>query len=304
MSHDLFVVAALYKFVELQDYKEMQKSLLDLCLQHGIRGTLLLAQEGINGTVAGSRSAIDIFKAGLLSDRRFEHLEYKESFSANQPFLRMKVRLKKEIVTIGLPEVSPIKQVGTYINPEDWNQIISDPDVILIDTRNDYEVSIGAFRGAINPQTQNFREFPAWVEENLADQKKRKVAMYCTGGIRCEKASSYMLSAGFDEVYHLKGGILKYLENIPENQSLWEGECFVFDNRVAVKQGLEVGNYDQCYGCRQPLSDQDKKSPHYVEGVACSYCTDNKTDEDRRRYADRHQQVQLAKKRHQLHLGR
>lgn len=303
MSQHSYVVAALYQFVELKDYKNMQESLLKLCDHLEIKGTLLLAREGINGTVAGSRLAIDTLKHYLMADGRFENLEYKESFADSQPFLRLKVRLKKEIVTLGLPEISPAEKVGTYVKPEEWNQLLADPEVLVIDTRNDYEVRIGTFKGALNPETKSFSEFPSWVEKNLAEQKKRKIAMMCTGGIRCEKASSYMLSAGFEEVYHLKGGILRYLETVPEDQSLWEGECFVFDNRVAVRHGLEIGSYDQCYGCRAPLSPEDKKSPHYVEGVSCSYCIEDKTAEDRRRYADRHQQVQLAKKRHRQHLG-
>lgn len=302
-NNEMIVIAALYQFVELPDYQELRDPLLKLCQQHGIKGTLLLAREGINGTVAGRRDAINALQAFLKADGRLNNLEYKESFAHKQPFLRMKVRLKKEIVTIGLSEVNPLKQVGTYVTPQEWNALLSDPEVIVIDTRNDYEVRIGAFKGALNPSIQRFREFPTWVQQNLAEQKKRKIAMYCTGGIRCEKASSYMLAAGFEEVYHLKGGILRYLETMPQEDSLWEGECFVFDHRVAVTHGLKVGSYDQCYGCRMPLSAADKQLPDYQEGVACGYCAHLKTEEDRRRYRERHQQIQLAKKRQQHHLG-
>ena len=239
-----FIVAALYKFAKLPDYRAMQPGLLDFCIAQEIKGTLLLAEEGINGTVAGSRQGIDALLAFLRSDARLADLEHKESVAGKMPFYRMKVRLKKEIVTLGVPGISPSKKVGTYVAPEDWNALISDPDVVLIDTRNAYEYDIGTFRGALDPHTATFREFPAYVSNNLDPARHKKVAMFCTGGIRCEKASSFMLEQGFEDVYHLQGGVLKYLEKVPAEQSLWEGECFVFDQRVAVGHGLEPGKHD------------------------------------------------------------
>ena len=232
------VVAALYKFVHLPDFAERREPILDYCVTQGIKGTILLAEEGINGTIAGSRAAIDAVLTFLRSDPRLTDLEHKESIADTHPFERMKVKLKQEIVPLGVPEIDPNQKVGTYVTPEEWNEIISDPDVVVIDTRNDYEVQIGTFKGAINPQTKAFREFPDYVRQHLDPSKHKKVAMFCTGGIRCEKASSFMLEEGFEEVYHLKGGILKYLEEVPTQKSLWEGECFVFDQRVAVRHGL------------------------------------------------------------------
>jgi UPF0176 protein len=264
-----FIVAALYKFVSLPDYKELQPLLIELGKKHNICGTLLLAKEGINGTVAGSREAIDALCAFFEKDSRFHDLEYKESTSSKQPFHRLKVRLKKEIVTLGIPEVDPTQKVGTYLNPKEWNALLQDPDVVLLDTRNDYEYRIGTFRGALNPNTKSFREFPTYVQQNLDPSKNKKIAMFCTGGIRCEKASSYMLLKGFEEVYHLKGGILKYLEEMQPETSQWEGECFVFDHRTAIAHGLEEGIHETCFGCRQPISPDDKTSPLYKEGVHC-----------------------------------
>jgi UPF0176 protein len=298
----MLVVAALYKFVTLDDYKILQSVLKELCEANKIKGTLLLAQEGINGTVAGPREGIDNLVAFFEKDRRFDGLEYKESFAQTYPFLRLKIRLKKEIVTLGVPGVSPTKEVGRYVDPKEWNELINDPEVILIDTRNDYEVKIGTFKGAINPKTETFTEFPGFVKKNLDPQKHKKIAMMCTGGIRCEKASSYMLSEGFEEVYHLKGGILKYLETVPEAESTWEGECFVFDQRVSVKHNLDLGSYDQCHGCRLPISADDKKSPHYSPGVNCPHCYDQPL-EKKKRAIERHKQVQLAEARNQIHLG-
>lgn len=300
----MFVVAALYKFAPLDDFAMMQKPLLDLCQKHGVKGTLLLAHEGINGTVAGTREGIDALLAHLTSSPLLADLEHKESFATDMPFYRMKVRLKKEIVTIGLPEVNPNVQVGTYVKPEAWNDIINDPDVIVLDTRNDYEVDVGSFKGAVNPNTKTFREFPEFVQKYLDPKKQKKVAMFCTGGIRCEKASSYMLAAGFEEVYHLQGGILKYLENVPEEESLWEGECFVFDQRVAVKHGLEEGDTDLCHGCRRPLTLEDRQSPHYQPGVTCSYCHDVLSEEQKNSARQRQYQIDLARKRNEKHLGR
>ncbi|MCB1841420.1 MAG: rhodanese-related sulfurtransferase, partial [Halioglobus sp.] len=244
------VVAALYKFVRLEDYHALREPLLDVCRSAGVRGTLLLAREGINGTIAGSRQGIDAVLAYLRRDPRFADLAHKESLDSHIPFHRMKVKLKKEIVTMGVEGIDPNTRVGTYVEPRDWNALLQDPEVLLIDTRNDYECSIGTFKGAIDPGTTNFREFPQYVRSHLDPTRQRKVAMFCTGGIRCEKASAYMLEQGFAEVYHLRGGILKYLEEVPPEESVWEGECFVFDNRVSVDHQLQKGRYDQCFGCR------------------------------------------------------
>lgn len=299
-----FIVAALYKFAKLNDYKTIQPALLAFCLDHDIKGTLLLAEEGINGTVAGSRENIDALLAYLKQDPRLVDLEHKESHAIEMPFFRMKVRIKKEIVTLGVEGIDPNYVVGTYVKPEDWNALISDPDVTLIDTRNDYEYGIGTFKGAIDPKTETFREFPQYVKDNLDKTKHKKVAMFCTGGIRCEKASAYMIEQGFEEVYHLQGGILKYLEEVPKEESLWEGECFVFDQRVAVKHGLEIGDYDQCHACRHPLSPEEMNSAHYVAGVSCPHCFDKLTEDKRARVTERQKQMALAKKRGEAHIGK
>lgn len=290
---NLIVVAALYKFVSLPDYRELQAPLLSFCRLQEIKGTLLLAQEGINGTIAGYRQQIDAVLAFLRADSRFTDLEHKESYTETSPFERMKVRLKKEIVTLGLPEINPNEKVGIYVQPEAWNDLISNPEVTVIDTRNDYEVTIGTFKGAENPQTQTFRDFPQYVKQHLDSSKQKKVALFCTGGIRCEKASSYLLSQGFEEVYHLKGGILKYLEAVPPEESLWEGECFVFDERVAVGHGLEIGSHELCFCCGHPISDADKSSPKYEEGISCSECFDSLTEEKRLRQQEKWKQYQL-----------
>ena len=297
------VVAALYKFVTLEDYIAMREPLLDCCVTAGVKGTLLLAEEGINGTIAGTREGIDAVLAYLRNDARLADLEHKESFDDHMPFHRMKVKLKKEIVTMGVDGIDPNQTVGTYVKPEDWNALIDDPEVLLIDTRNDYEYGIGSFRGAVDPHTTTFREFPGWVRENLDPAKQKKVAMFCTGGIRCEKASAFMLKEGFEEVYHLQGGVLKYLEEVPEAESTWEGECFVFDNRVAVNQQLEKGQYDQCYGCRHPITEDDKRSPHYVKGVCCPRCFDSLSEDQMARFSERQKQIELAKQRGEVHVG-
>ncbi len=297
------VVAALYKFVSLPDFHELREPLLDHCLAQNIRGTLLLAEEGINGTVAGSREAIDSLLAYLKADPRLADLSHKESFDSSQPFYRMKVKLKKEIVTMGIDGIDPNEVVGTYVKPKDWNALISDPDVVLIDTRNDYEVEIGTFKGAVDPKTESFRQFPEYVRQNYNPEKHKKVAMFCTGGIRCEKASAFMKREGFEEVYHLEGGILKYLEEVDQPDSLWQGECFVFDNRVSVKQGLEPGEYALCHGCRWPITDADRQSEKYEEGVSCPACHDTLTDEQRQRFRDRQKQIELARQRNVPHVG-
>ncbi|WP_116365200.1 rhodanese-related sulfurtransferase [Parahaliea mediterranea] len=297
------VVAALYKFVSLPDFHELREPLLDACVQAGVKGTLLLAHEGINGTIAGSREGIDAVLAFLRADPRLADVEHKESFDDHIPFYRMKVKLKKEIVTMGVEGIDPNACVGTYVAPKDWNRIVNDPDVVLIDTRNDYEYGIGTFRGARDPNTTTFREFPDYVRRELDPGKHRKVAMFCTGGIRCEKASAFMLKEGFEEVYHLQGGILKYLEEVPEAESTWEGECFVFDNRVAVNHQLEKGQYDQCYGCRHPITEQDKLSPKYEKGVCCPGCYDSLSDDQKARFAERQKQIELARARGEVHVG-
>ncbi|MFN6567554.1 rhodanese-related sulfurtransferase [Dendronalium sp. ChiSLP03b] len=290
------VVAAFYKFVRLPDFAEKQNSLLSYCLVQGVKGTILLAAEGINGTIAGSRQAIDSVITFLRSDPRLADLEYKESYTDIPPFERMKVRLKQEIVTLGLPEIDPNDLVGTYVSPQEWNDLISDPEVTVIDTRNDYEVNIGTFKGAQNPQTESFREFPEYIRDNLDPNRHKKVALFCTGGIRCEKASSFMLAQGFAEVYHLKGGILKYLEQVPDEESLWQGECFVFDERVAVRHGLEEGSHELCFCCGHPISDADKTSPKYEEGISCTYCFDSLTEDKRVRQQEKWRQYQLKMK--------
>lgn len=297
------VVAALYKFASLPDYQELQPGILQLCIEQGIKGTLLLAEEGINGTVAGTRQGIDNLLAYLRQDSRLADLEHKESYTDELPFYRMKVRLKKEIVTLGVPGIDPNKTVGTYVKPEDWNALISDPEVVVIDTRNDYEFEIGTFKGALDPNTTTFRQFPDYVRNNLDPARNKKVAMFCTGGIRCEKASAYMLEQGFEEVYHLQGGILKYLETVPQEESLWEGECFVFDQRVAVKHGLEVGEYDQCYACRHPVSVEDMASVKYVKGISCPRCFDTLSEEKRASIIERQKQIDLARQRGETHIG-
>lgn len=297
------VVAALYKFAALPDYREKKSPLLHHCLKNGIKGTLLLASEGINGTVAGTRAAIDSLLAYIKSDPRLADLDHKESYCDNQPFYRTRVKLKKEIVTLGVPGIDPTKTVGTYVNPQDWNELISDPDVLVVDTRNNYEVGIGTFKNAINPETTTFREFPEFVQNKLKANKDQKIAMFCTGGIRCEKSTAFMLQQGFKNVFHLKGGILKYLEEIPAENSLWEGECFVFDNRVAVNKDLSPGGFDQCHGCRNPLSAEDKQSSLYSPGIHCPHCYHTLTADQIARFSERHKQVQLAKIRNQQHIG-
>jgi UPF0176 protein len=264
---------------------------------HRVKGTLLLAEEGINGTISGSRNAIDGFLGELKSDPRFADIDHKESYCDEEPFYRSKVKLKKEIVTIGVEGVDPNKQTGTYVNPADWNALIADPEVLLIDARNDYEVALGTFAGAADPKTSSFGEFPKFVGDNLDPARHRKVAMFCTGGIRCEKASSYMKSRGFREVYHLKGGILKYLEEVPKEQSMWRGECFVFDHRVAVGQGLVPSELELCHGCRMPLDPADKSSELYEEGVSCPKCFATLSDKSKASARERQKQIDLAKKR-------
>ncbi|MCF6367860.1 oxygen-dependent tRNA uridine(34) hydroxylase TrhO [Rhizobium halophilum] len=296
-------VAALYHFASFPRFAEFREPLQALCEANGVKGTLLLAHEGINGTIAGSDAGIAAVLAHLRAQPEFAALEHKESRASKMPFLRMKVRLKKEIVTMGVEDIDPNKIVGTYVDPKDWNALISDPETIVIDTRNDYETAIGIFKGAVDPKTKTFREFPDWVKNNTGLHNKPKIAMYCTGGIRCEKATAFMKEQGFDEVYHLKGGILKYLEEVPAEESLWEGACFVFDERVSVEHGLKEGNHKLCHACRNPITAEEVTSPYYEEGVSCSHCYDTRTEADRDRYRQRQQQIALAKKRGLKHIG-
>jgi UPF0176 protein len=297
------VVCALYKFVTLPHYESLRAPLLAVMEASEIRGTLLLAQEGINGTVAGTQAAIDGLLAWFDTQEGLDNIVTKVSFDTEMPFYRTKVKLKKEIVTMGVEGIDPRKVVGTYVKPKDWNALISDPDVILVDTRNDYEVQIGTFKHAVNPVTETFREFPEYVKQNLDPVKHKKVAMFCTGGIRCEKSTAYLKEQGFDEVYHLEGGILKYLEEVKQEDSLWQGECFVFDNRVSVNHSLEKGVYDQCNACRMPITEQDKLLPAFVQGVSCPHCIDKIPPEQRQRFIERERQVQLAKQRGEAHIG-
>jgi UPF0176 protein len=290
-------IAALYRFCRLENHGALRAPLLDFCRANEIRGTLLLAPEGINGTVAGTDAAISALLAYLESISEFRDLEVKFSRASQMPFHRMKVRLKKEIVTMGVDGVDPAAGAGTYVAPQDWNALVSDPDTLVIDTRNDYETAIGSFRGAIHPGTESFREFPDWVETHREALQGRRIAMFCTGGIRCEKATAYMKSLGFCEVYHLKGGILRYLDQVPAEESLWQGECFVFDERVSVAHGLAEGDAELCRACRRPLTSADRRSPKFVAGVSCSYCYEERSDDDRARYAERQRQVELAQRR-------
>lgn len=294
-SNQPVVVAALYHFARLPGFEALQAPLADLCEQSGVRGTLLLAGEGINGTIAGPRQAIDAVIEHLRAIPQLKDLEHKESSAHKMPFRRMKVRLKKEIVTMGVPDIDPLEGVGAYVDPADWNTLISDPETLIIDTRNDYEVGIGTFRNAVNPRTRTFSEFPEWVENAGIEDKNRPIAMFCTGGIRCEKATAFMRAKGYDNVFHLKGGILKYLEEVDEKDSLWEGSCFVFDERVAVIHGLRESDEILCRACRNPVTPEEQASPVFEEGVSCPHCYDNRSDEDRERFRMRHRQMLAAK---------
>jgi UPF0176 protein len=306
-----FLTAALYQFVELPDFAALQAPLLARCEASGVKGTLLLAAEGINGTIAGLEAGVREVLAYLRQDPRLAQLEHKEAWADAMPFHRMKVRLKKEIVTMGVPDMHPALNAGRYVKPQDWNALIAEPGVVVVDTRNDYEVLIGSFEGAVNPATQTFSELPGWVEREMAaggalaetDGKKPKVAMFCTGGIRCEKSTALLKSKGFDEVYHLQGGILKYLETVPEAQSRWQGECFVFDERVSVGHGLREGQHVLCRSCRDPLGEADMASPLFELGVSCPRCHDKTTAEQKAGYRERQRQVELAKARRTPHIG-
>jgi UPF0176 protein len=300
-----YLTAALYKFVNLPDHEALREPLLACCEAHDVKGTLLLASEGINGTIAGPEAGVRAVLAHLRADPRLAALQHKEAWAHKPPFSRMKVRLKKEIVTLRVPGLDPNQTVGQYVKPQDWNALLADPDVLVIDTRNDYEVAIGTFKGAVNPDIKTFTQLPAWLDAQPALQggKKPKVAMFCTGGIRCEKSTALMKMRGFDEVYHLEGGILKYLEEVPPEQSTWEGECFVFDERVSVGHGLQPGHHELCRSCRWPLSAEDKASPHYVRGVSCAHCHDQRSPEQKAHLAERQRQVELAEARGEVHVG-
>lgn len=297
------VVCALYKFAALKNFASLREPLLSVMATHRIRGTLLLAQEGINGTVAGSRAAVDTLLDWLNRDIRLKPVERKESWCEAMPFKHTRVKLKREIVTMGVPGIDPAKVAGTYVEAANWNELISDPQVLVLDTRNDYEVKVGTFKHAINPKTSSFRQFPQYVATHLNPKVHKKVAMFCTGGIRCEKSSALLREQGFAEVYHLKGGILKYLEEIPREQSLWEGECFVFDDRVTVNHALEPGSYDQCNACRLPITTADKQSDKYQQGISCPHCYDRLSAKQKARFTEREKQVKLAHARGEAHLG-
>jgi UPF0176 protein len=305
ITNDKILVATLYKFVEIHNLESLQDDLYAICNKNNILGTILIAHEGINGTISAQPKEIENVLSSLRSDKRFSNIEIKYSTTNEQPFHRMKVRPKKEIVTIGRPEINPNKISGTYVKPENWNAIISDPNIVLIDTRNKYETKIGSFKNAIDPMTSSFREFPGWVKKfkETEGNENKKIAMFCTGGIRCEKASSLMKEEGFNEVFHLQGGILKYLEEVENSKSLWEGECFVFDQRVCLTENLEVGSYKMCFACRMPITDEEMQDTHYKEGISCVYCHDKTTQEKKESFESRQKQIELAKQRGKKHLG-
>ncbi len=304
MPRAMFTVAALYHFTRFADPAALRAPLLDLCLSQGVRGTLLLAREGINGTIAGSRTGIDAVMAHVRRLPGCAGLDWKESTAATMPFHRMKVRLKREIVTMGQPDVDPLVGVGHYVEAADWNALISAPDVAVIDTRNDYEVAIGSFEGAVDPATRSFGEFPAWWEANKARFHNKRIAMFCTGGIRCEKSTNYLLGQGVEEVYHLKGGILKYLEVVAQEESRWTGECFVFDGRVSVGHGLREGPHELCFACRRPILPEDRARPEFEAGVSCHHCIDATSHSDKARFRERQKQIALARSRGVAHVGR
>ena len=306
MSNLPFTVAALYCFAPLPQYESLREPLAELCCTNGIKGTLLLAAEGINGTVAGSAEAIEKLVKYITAVPGLANPELKYSNATEMPFYRMKVRLKREIVTMGVDGIDPLKSVGTYIAPKDWNALIADENTVVVDTRNDYEYAIGTFEGALDPNTKTFREFPEWVEQNRDKLEGKKIAMFCTGGIRCEKATAFVKGLGFDDVFHLKGGILKYLEDVPKEESMWNGECFVFDERVAIGHGLTESDIELCRACRRPITAEDKLSQFFEEGISCAGCYDERTPEDRARFAEREKQIKLAKLRgsSHKHIGR
>ena len=292
-----FLVVAFYHFVRLDDVETLRNSLLEICSDNRLIGTILIAEEGLNATIAGKRNGIDNFLSYLASDNRFINLGYKESYSDKRPFKRLRVKLRREIVSMGVPDTDPKSLSGIKVDAQKWNELIKDPRVLTIDTRNEYEVEIGSFKGALSPGTGTFRQFPKFVDSNLDPEKHTKVAMFCTGGIRCEKASNYLLKQGFKEVYHLDGGILKYLETVDQNESLWVGECFVFDDRVTINKALAPGSYSQCSACRRPLSDSDRENSKFEQGVSCPYCYGKISIEKLSSLKERQRQYELAAKR-------
>lgn len=297
------LVTAFYRFVTLDDYRDLRQPLLEQMRSEQIKGTVLLAAEGINGTIAGPEAGVAALFEWFDKDPRLAAIPRKTAWHDQPPFFRTKVRLKKEIVKFGVPGIDPLKHAGTYVPPAEWNALISDPEVMVIDTRNDYEVQIGTFQNAVQPHTKRFSELPEYVEKQLGGDKGKKIAMFCTGGIRCEKSTAYLKQQGFDQVYHLEGGILNYLAEVPEEESLWQGECFVFDRRVAVNHQLEQGEYEECHACRMPLSAEDRQIESYQPGVSCRHCQDQHTDSDRQRFEERERQVELAEQRGETHLG-
>ena len=303
---DKYIISTFYKFLVLENYKELKIKFDKSLSKTNIKGTILLANEGVNGTIAGSESDLKKFFLYIDKFSQFKDITPKFSSSNKNPFLRMKVRLKKEIVTIGIPEVSPSNRVGKYLNVEEWNEFLNESDSMIIDTRNNYEVSIGTFKNSINPKIKSFRNFPNWVQKNLIDKKvskKSKIGMFCTGGIRCEKSTSYLKQLGFENVFHLDGGILKYLENVKSDENEWKGECFVFDYRVSLNNSLEKGEYEMCYACRMPLSKENKKNKHYLKGQSCEYCYDQTTIKQKKRFNEREKQIKLSKVKNLKHLG-
>ena len=298
-----YCIIALYKFTMLENFKAMQAPLLKKMNKYEVKGTLLLSYEGLNGTIAGTKEGVHKVLSHLNLNARLANLSYKTSYHNRIPFNRAKVKLKKEIVTLGIDGLDLTKLCGTYVKPKDWNDLISDPEVLLIDTRNNYEIEIGNFKNSVNPNTENFREFPQYVAQNLDKNKHKKVAMCCTGGIRCEKSTAYLKMQGFEHVYHLEGGILKYLEEIKEKNSLWQGECFVFDSRVTVNHRLEKGQYDQCYACRHTITESDKKNPKYQAGISCHHCNGTHTKKQQQRFSEREKQKVLATMRDEEHIG-
>ncbi|MGV6849352.1 MAG: oxygen-dependent tRNA uridine(34) hydroxylase TrhO [Marinibacterium sp.] len=298
----MYTIAALYHFTRFDDPAGLKPALLDTCLAGGVKGTLLLAPEGINGTIAGPRAGIDAVLAHIRTLPGCDGLDWKEATAETPPFGRMKVRLKREIVTMGQPDVDPLARTGHYVEPADWNDLIRDPDTVVIDTRNDYEVAIGTFEGAIDPKTASFRDFPNWWQANGDAFRGKRIAMFCTGGIRCEKSTNYLLNQGVNQVFHLKGGILRYLEEMPETDSTWQGQCFVFDNRVSVGHGLAEGPHDLCHGCRRPILPTDRARPEYEAGVSCHHCIDETSAADKARFRERQKQIRLARARGHAHL--
>ena len=298
-----FLVAAFYRFVALPDYRDIRDALQNRCEELGMLGSILLAEEGINGTISGLEDDVRRLFRELGEDERFRDLHFKESWADEQPFHRMKVRLKKEIVSLGVEGVDPNNAVGEYVSPEKWNDLISREDVRVIDTRNHYEYNLGTFSGAEDPDTVSFRDFPEWVEGHMDPEKDQQVAMFCTGGIRCEKATSYLLGLGFKNVYHLDGGILNYLEAVPRDESLWQGDCFVFDNRVTVDHDLQEGDFEVCPACRMPLTEEDRQSPLFELHVSCPRCHHRLTERKREGLLERAHQIKLARARGERHIG-